>query len=677
MKTVAADNLEPRIVEEGELLWQPDGARVASSRMTTFVDWLADGGRSFERYDDLWQWSVDEPEQFWRSIWDFFEVSAEGAPSRVLSSRDMMTARWFPDTRLNYAEHLLRYEEIAGDRVALHHSSEIRSHATISWSELGAQVRRLAQSLRDLGIGPGDRVVSYMPNVPETAVAMMATVAIGAIWSSAAPEFGAKTVVDRFSQIEPKLIFVCDGYTFGGKAFDRRDEVGAIVAALPSLEHIVWLPYLDPTDVLLPQAEGTLHWSQLLEGDAVAAEAFRFERVGSEHPLWILFSSGTTGLPKPIVHSHVGCLLEHYKIMALHADLGPKSVVFFYSTTGWMMWNMTLSGLLVGAAVVLYDGSPVAPEVGALWRIAEETGTTMFGASPSLVQIMEKAGYKPGERHDLSALRSIIVGGAPSTPETFAWFYREVGPNILVNSQSGGTELCSAQVGVVPSLPVYAGEMQARLLGMDVDVWDEEGNSLRDEVGEMVMKTPFPSAPLFFWNDPGGERYRQSYFEDFSGIWRHGDLCKINARGGVYVYGRSDATLNRYGVRIGTAEIYRTLAQFDEVADAIIICAEYPDGSYYMPLYVAMQPGQVLDAGLRTRIAEALRRDNSPRHVPDAIIGAPGIPYTLTGKRMEVPLRRIFQGAPAEKVASRDVMANPAILDWYVEASLEHAISTG
>ncbi|MEC9364343.1 MAG: acetoacetate--CoA ligase [Pseudomonadota bacterium] len=655
---------------EGELLWTPRPEFAEASNIARFQRWLRrERGLDLPDYDALWRWSVNEIEAFWGAVWDYFDVQSSTPYQAVLSERRMRGAKWFEGSQLNYAEHLLRHEAEAPERIALHHLSELRPLARMSVAELGGQVRRLATALRELGIGPGDRVVSYLPNIAETAVAMMATMAVGAVWSSAAPEFGVQTVVDRFAQIKPKLLFAADGYRFGGKDFSRTAEVRRIAEALPTLQTVVWLPYLDAGAVApVPQARS---WASLLDRPAVAREAFRYEHVPYDHPLWVLFSSGTTGLPKAIVHSHVGALLEHLKLTHFHFGLGPDSAMFFYSTTGWVMWNLVLSSLLTGGAAVLYDGSPAHPQPDLLWKLAADTGTTFFGASPTFIQMMEKAGLRPGERFDLSKLDAIMVGGSPSTPETFAWLYDCVKRDLWVTSQSGGTEIASGFVGASPTLPVYAGEIQRRMLGMDVHAWSDDGEELVDEVGELVVTRPFPSAPLYFWNDTDGRRYQEAYFDVFHGpdgedVWRHGDFIKINARGGCYIYGRSDSTLNRYGVRIGTAEIYRAVEQIEGIADSLIVCCEQSGGRFYMPLFVRLKDGAALDEAMIRAINTRLRQDCSPRHVPDEILVVPQIPYTLTGKKMEVPVRKLLMGWPLEKAASRDAMMNPAAIEPFV-----------
>ena len=655
-------------VVEGELLWTPSPDFVAESQVSRFIAWLRDTrGLSFADYEALRVWSVTEIEAFWGAVWDYFQIQSDTPYTQVLDRRSMPGAKWFEGARLNYAEHLLRHEaKAAPGEIAIHHLTENRPLAGLSWQDLGGQVRVLATRLRALGIGPGDRIVSYMPNVPETTIAMIATLAVGAVWSSAAPEFGTKTVVERFAQIEPALIFVCDGYRFGGKDFDRGAEVRQIVASLPSLRHVVWLPYLHP-DRSEPPVAGALSWTEMLSGPEVSRETFSYTRVAADHPIWVMFSSGTTGLPKAIVHGHAGVLVEHFKVTSFHMNLAPGRVMFFYSTTGWMMYNIVVAALLNGAAAVQYDGSPVHPDLDLLWKMAADTKAMTFGASPTFVQMMEKAGLKPGEKFDLSSLRSVLLGGAPSTPETFKWFYDNVKQDLWVTSQSGGTELCSGFVGASPTLPVYAGEIQARCLGMDVRAWSDEGKELFDEVGELVCLKPFPSMPIYFWGDTEGKRYHEAYFDVFPGVWRHGDFIKINRRGGCYIYGRSDSTLNRFGVRIGTAEIYRAVEQVEEIADSLVVCCELEGGHFFMPLFVRLKPGFALDDALIKKITAKLRLDCSPRHVPDKTYVVEQIPYTLTGKKMEVPVRKVLMGWPLEKAASRDAMMNPASIDWFVD----------
>jgi acetoacetyl-CoA synthetase len=655
-------------VTEGELLWTPRAEFAQKSELAAFMRWLdEERGLKFADYEALRLWSVTEIEGFWAAIWDYFEIESDAPPTQVLDSRKMPGAKWFVGSRVNYAEHLLRYEAhaVAGE-IAIYHATETRAPASMSWQLLGGMVRKLATKLREMGIEPGDRIGSYMPNTPETTVAMIATIAVGAIWSSAAPEFGTKTVIERFAQIEPKLIFLCDGYSFGGKSFERLSEAAQIVASLPTLKHAVWFPFLHPEYPTPPMPMG-LRWAELFAGPEVPRETFKYTRVECDHPIWVMFSSGTTGLPKAIVHSHVGVLVEHLKVTSFHMNLGPGRAMFFYSTTGWMMYNIVVAALLTGASAIQYDGSPVYPDLDLLWNLAAQTEATGFGASPTFVQMMEKAKLEPGKKFDLSKLESVLLGGAPSTPETFKWFYDNVKEDLWVTSQSGGTELCSGFVGACPTLPVYAGEIQARNLGMDVHAWSDDGKPLIDEVGELVCTKPFPSMPIFFWNDTDGKRYHEAYFDVFPGVWRHGDFIKINQRGGCYIYGRSDSTLNRFGVRIGTAEIYRAVEQVEEVADSLVVCIELDGGNFFMPLFLQLKPGKALDEALIKKISAKLKQDCSPRHVPDKMVPVDEIPYTLTGKKMEVPVRKILMGWPLQKAASRDAMMNPGSIDWYID----------
>lgn len=658
----------PNAVKEGQLLWTPPKERVERSQMRAFMDWLERSGalRCDGDYETLRRWSVADVASFWEHCWHYFDVISGTPYTSVLVGSAMPDVQWFPGATVNYAEHLLRPRD--DEEAAVVHLGEAREPACLSRGELRASVRRLATQLRELGVRPGDRVVSYMPNVAEALIAFLASAAIGAIWSSAAPEFGVQTVLDRFSQISPKVLFASDGYRFGGKDFDRSGEVRQILAALPSIEHVVWVPYLNAQTSQESQAPaGALPWSRLMAARDPGADAFAFERVGSDHPLWIVYSSGTTGLPKAIVHTHIGVLLETWVLLQLHFDLGPGKRMFFYTTTGWIMWNIMVSGLATGASIVLYDGHPAQPGPERLWRITAEQGATLFGASPTYVQSMEKAGIRPRELVDLSRLDTVLLSGSPSTPETFAWFYREAKDDLLVASTSGGTDIAGGFVGPSPTLPVHAGEIQCRLLGTDVHAWSEAGEAVVGEVGELVCTQPIPSMPSRFWGDEAKRRYRESYFEQFPGIWRHGDFLKINARGGCYIYGRSDSTLNRYGVRIGTAEIYRVVEQIEEVKDSIVVCCDLDGGQFFMPMFLVLKNGARLDASLGARIAAKLRGDCSPRHVPDRFYQVDEVPYTLTGKKMEVPVRKILMGWPVEQAANLGAMRNPEALGFFIE----------
>jgi acetoacetyl-CoA synthetase len=652
------------MINQGDILWQPDPERVGGAQLTHFMRWLADRGRHFDSYASLWQWSIDDQDAFWGSLWDYFEVIASTPYARVLGSRTMPGAEWFPGANLNYAEHVLRHEREGAD--ALLFLSERRGLTALSWTELGARVRRLSTRLRALGLGPGDRVVAYMPNSPETVIAMLATVSIGAIWANCGPDFGPRGVIDRFLQLEPKLAFCVDGYHYGGKPFDRRPELGTILSSLPSLQNVVYLRQLDPENET-PLTAHTIFWEEAISGPAVPREAFQFAQVPFAHPLWILFSSGTTGLPKPIIHCHGGMILEQMKALTLMMDLHPGERMFFFTTAGWMMWNFLVSALLVDVVPVLYDGNPAYPEPDVLWDMVEKTGTSYFGASPTYAGILEKAGIVPKDRYDLSNLKSIMLAGSPVTAEVMAWFYRNVKPDAWAYSGSGGTDLCTGIVGGVVLQPVYAGEIQGRQLGVAAFAFDERGRTVVDEVGELVITKPLPCMPVGFWNDADGSRYRESYFDQYPGVWRHGDFFKVNARGGCFVLGRSDATLNRHGVRIGTAEVYRALVEVPEIEDSLIVNLDLPGGGFFMPLFVKLRSGLVVDDSLRDKVRACMRNTYSARHVPDKVYQVDAIPYTLTGKKMEVPVRRILMGVPVEKAANRAAMSNVDSLDYFIQ----------
>ena len=651
------------MIKEGEILWTPDAARIEHANVTALIRWLErERDLSFGDYLRLWRWSVEDIESFWGALWEFFEVEASSAYRQVLGRRAMPGAEWFPGARLNYAQNVLRRERHGG--VALLHASENRPLEPMSWQELAGQVRILATQLRALGVQPGERVVAWMPNIPQTMIAMLAATAIGAIWACCSPDFGERGVLDRFAQLSPAVLFCIDGYRYGGKPFDRRGELARILAGLPSVRHVIHLPYLDP-NAAAPRRDA-LSWAEALDRPAVGAADFRFEQVPFDHPLWTLFSSGTTGLPKAIVHGHGGILLETLKNATFHFDLHPQDRLLFFTTTGWMLWNFLASTLATGAIPILYDGSPAYPAPDALWKLAQDCRATMLGASPTYVEQMARAGIVPGERYDLSYLRSISLAGSPATPACMAWFYANVKQDLWVANGSGGTDCCTGFVGGVPTLPVHAGEIQAPSLGVAVKAFNERGESVIDEVGELVLTEPLPSMPVRFWNDPDNRRYRESYFEDFPGVWRHGDFFRINARGGCFVLGRSDATLNRYGVRIGTAEIYRTLSALAEVEDSLIVNLDLPDGGFFMPLFVKLAPGASLEQAA-AKIRDTLSREYTSRHVPDKIIPVPLIPMTLTGKKREVPVRRILLGMEPQKAANVSAMADPRALDFFID----------
>ena len=659
----------PADVREGDLLWTPGPDQVETANLTAFTRWLeAERGLRFTGYRDLWRWSVRDLEGFWQAIWEYFGVESSAPHTRVLADATMPGAKWFPGARLNYAQHMLRHEQPGTD--ALMYVSETTPLTGMPWETFAGQVRILATRLRELGVRPGDRVASYLPNIPQAPIAMLAATSIGAIWTSCSPDFGWRGVLDRFAQLEPKVLICVDGYRYGGRDYDRRPELRSIVAGLPSLEAVIHLPYLQPggSEPPVPAGSGVraLRWHGLLDHPPVPASEFRFEQVPFDHPLWILFSSGTTGLPKAIVHGHGGILLEQLKLQRFHMDLRVGDRAFFFTTTGWMMWNFLVSTILNGVRPVLYDGNPAYPDPDVLWRMAQQAEVTFFGASPSYVDGQTKAGVVPGKSYQLEPMRAIMLAGSPVSAECSAWFYRNVKRDLWLATGSGGTDTCCGLVGGVPTLPVYAGEIQAPHLGVAAHAFNERGESVVNEVGEMVITAPMPSMPVRLWGDEDGSRYRESYFSMFPGVWRQGDFFRVNERGGCFVLGRSDATLNRHGVRIGTAEVYAVLDSVDGIDDALIVNLDLPGGGFFMPLFVKLAGNRELDDELRRQIAERLRNEYTPRHVPDEIIQVPEIPATLTGKKMEVPVRKILLGTPPDEAANRNAMADPQALEPFV-----------
>ena len=646
---------------EPKLLWTPSDERIERTTLTRYMRWLEEKhGLHFDGYHDLWRWSVFDLEAFWRSIVDFCGVRFAEGGDRVLGSEAMPGAAWFPGSRLSYAEHVFSGKDPSS--LAIQHASESRELEQLTWGELRAQTAAIANGLRALGVGEGDRVAAYMPNIPETVAALLACASIGAVWSSAAPEFGARSVIDRFAQIEPKVLLAIDGYRYGGKEFDRSELVSRISSEIPSLERVVRLGYLDGSG-----------WE---DGFLGTSESLEFAALPFDHPLWVLYSSGTTGLPKPIVHGQGGILLEQLKKAHLHLDAQPGDRMFWFTTTGWMMWNFIVGMLLSDASIVLFDGNPGYPDMGTLWDLAAESGMTTFGTSAAFVSACMKNGLKPAEGRDLSALKAVGSTGSPLSPEAFEWIYEELGPKPWLFSTSGGTDLCTAFVGGVPTLPVYLGELQARSLGAAVESWDGDGKPLIGEVGELVITRPMPSMPVFFWGDESGERYRDSYFGMYPGVWRHGDWIEITPRQTAIIYGRSDSTINRGGIRMGTSEIYRAVLALDEVVDALVV--DVPrEGNDWMPLFVVLREGASLDEDLERQIKRRVREDCSPRHVPDEIRQISEVPRTLSGKVLEVPVKRILMGTPVDQAASRESLANPEALDYFVELGGESAGSRG
>jgi acetoacetyl-CoA synthetase len=654
-------------ISEGTLLWEPSEEMKQQANITQYVQWLErEKGLHFDDPEKLWEWSVNSLEDFWASLWDYFHITASKPYSAVLIERTMPGAQWFSGAELNYTEHVFRNKTTS--RPAFLFQAESRPLIEISWDELYQKVCTVAQALRAMGVQRGDRVVSYMPNIPETAIAFLASASLGAIWSSCSPDFGTKSVIDRFQQIEPTVLFAVDGYRYNGKAIDRRSTISELQQSLPTLQKTVLVSYLFP-ELSTEGYDNALLWQDL---QPVTSE-LTFEQVSFDHPLWVLYSSGTTGLPKAIVQGQGGILLEHMKNLHLGLDLKTDDRFFWYTTTGWMMWNLLLGGLLVGTTVLLYDGSPAYPDMNVLWKYAEEAGMTFFGTSAGFILACMKAGIEPGKRNDLSRLRGLGSTGSPLPPEGFQWVYDKIKRDIWLASVSGGTDVCSAFLGGSIVYPVCAGELQCRSLGAKIEAFDEYGNPLINEMGELVITEPMPSMPLFFWNDSQNRRYLESYFDVYPRVWRHGDWVKITSRGSAVIYGRSDSTINRKGIRMGSSEIYRVVEDIPEIIDSLVIGIERPGGEYYMPLFVVLKPGKELDDALTTKIREKIRDNLSPHHVPDEVIVIPEVPRTLNGKKLEVPIKKLFMGVPPEKAISVDSMSNPQAMQYFIEFARKFA----
>jgi acetoacetyl-CoA synthetase len=651
------------------VLWTPPDDARTSTRLGQFLTLCeARSGLTFEGYDSLWEWSVDDGlETCWEAVWEFFEIESSMPYRQVLDRRVMPGAHWFEGARLNYAEHVLRGGDGRSDEVALVSISQSRQRVAVTWSELSDQVGRARIGLQRLGVGEGDRVAAYLPNIPETIVAFLATCSLGATWTSCAPEFGVQAVLDRFSQVEPTVLLAVDGYRYGRHDVSRVDELAAIRAGLPSLHGTVMVPYLDPspTGSHGDSADGTIWWDELLADTA----PLEFAQVPPEHPLYVLYSSGTTGLPKPILHGHGGVLLEHFKVLGLHGDMGADDRFFWFTTTGWMMWNLLVSGLLVGAQLVLFDGDPNHDGPETLWQLAADERITWFGGGAPFFTACRRAGITPGERFDLSDLRVVGSTGAPLPADAFRWVYEAVSPDVLLSPISGGTDVCSAFVGGSPMTPVWEGEIPCSYLGAAVRAFDEAGNALVGQQGELVLTQPMPSMPVGFWGDADGSRYRAAYFEHYPGVWRHGDWITITERGSCLITGRSDATLNRGGVRVGTAEIYRVAESIVGVLDSLVVHLEAPDAEDpgTLVLFVVLDAGLELDDEVRGRIRSGLRTGLSPRHVPDELHQVAAIPTTLSGKKLELPVKKILRGGDPDQVASRGALKDPAALDAIVD----------
>ena len=647
-------------IEDIAPLWTPSDETIASANITSYISWLTTRGIEVSNYDELWHWSVDHIEDFWESLWDYFELTYSKKWSAVLTERKMPGAEWFPGVRLNYAENIFARRD--DSKPMLLYKEENTELQEISWAEIEEQTRRLAATLKKLGVEEGDRVVAYLPNIPEAIVALLAVSSIGAIWSSCPPDFGKSSVLDRFSQIEPKVLLAVDGYDFRGKTHDRRPVLAEIQQALPTVEQTVLIDHIskETTDL-----KNTVLWSQALRDADDSALAFA--QLPFDHPLWIVYSSGTTGLPKPIVHGHGGVILEHCKAVVLHNDIEPDDRFYWYSSTGWMMWNYLVGALFAKATLVIYNGSPTYPNANAQFELAEKAGITYFGTSAAFISACLNAGIHPNQDYDLSAIRAVGSTGSPLSTDGFRWIYENINRDLALESLSGGTDLCTAFVGGARTLPIYLGEIQGASLGANVQAFDEKGKPIRNEVGELVITEPMPSMPLFFWNDEGMALYTESYFSMYPGIWRHGDWIQFNDRGGCVIFGRSDSTINRQGVRMGTSEIYRVVESFDEILDSLIIDLEFHGRDSFMPLFLVLKEGVVLNEDLKTRIADRLRRDVSPRHIPNDMLTIDEVPYTLSGKKMEVPIRKILLGMEVELAANLGAMRNPKAIDFFLE----------
>ncbi|MFC7364156.1 MULTISPECIES: acetoacetate--CoA ligase [Bhargavaea] len=646
---------------QGEVIWTPSTQRVEQSVMWDYMAWLKkEKGVEVRDYPELWKWSVEQVEAFWESVWEYSGVVGDPSYTTVLEGDSMMEAKWFQGASLNFTENVFSNRE--ANRPALYARSEFLPTRSISWVELEKQVASVAKNLRDLGVKPGDRVAAYLPNIPEAAIAFLATASIGAVWSICAPDFGSDSVVTRFGQIEPVVLIAVDGYSYNGKKFDKRGDVEDIRKQLPTVQHTIFVPYIQE-DV----PEDCTPWDSLLGEDVPLAA----ERLPFSHPLWIVYSSGTTGLPKPIVHSHGGIVLETKKMMTIQHDLGPDDVVFWFSSTGWIMWNLLVGSWQAGSTIVLYDGSPSYPDMNILWDLAEETGITFFGTSAPFIASSLKMGVSPKEKHDLSKLKSVFSTGAPLTAESYRWVYDHVKSDVWLVSVSGGTDIAGGFVGGVPIDPVRIGEIQGRCLAVAAEAFDEQGNALTDEVGELVITKSMPSMPIYFWGDQNNERYHESYFDTYPGIWKHGDWIKIDCEGRCIIYGRSDSTINRSGVRMGTSDLYRVIAGVDDVFDSLVIDLEMIGKTASLLLFVVLKEGADLDENLAGQIKKQIRDQLSPRFVPDRIYEVSDIPKTLNGKKLEVPIRKLLLGFEAERVINPDSMSNPESLPFFMELAGE------
>ena len=650
-------------MSDQSVLWRPTPESIRQSKLKQFEEWLVSRHNlQFGNYQEMWRWSVENPGFFWECCWNYFNIISDTPYQAALQGNEMPFVRWFEGARLNYAEHIFRQRN--STHPALIFQSEQQATREIGWQDLERQVGRLQQFLIRQGITEGDRVVAYLPNIPEAIVAFLAVNSIGAVWSCCSPDFGVPSVIARFQTIEPKLLIAADGYRYNGKAYDRTEAIEEIRREIPSIKQTLLIPHLN--DGSTSSLSDTISWRELDEVPE-PANGLSFTRVPFDHPIWILYSSGTTGKPKAITHSHGGVLLEHLKYLILQNDVHPGERFFWFTTTGWMMWNFLQASMLAGGVPVLYDGSPGYPDMDVLWKMAADLRIQHFGVgAPYLVANM-KQGRQPGGDFDLTNLRSIGSTGAPLPPEAFDWVYDAVSSDVWLCSMSGGTDICTAFVGSCPYLPVERGLIQTRALGCALFAYDETGKRVVGELGEMVVEQPMPSMPIYFWNDEHNTRFLSSYFEQYPGKWRHGDWIRIFDNGALLIQGRSDATLNRKGIRIGTAEIYAALDALPEIVDSMVLNLEKEDGGDVMPLFVKLAEGMQLDEELRRRVSKTIRSKCSPRHVPDEILSVPDIPYTLSGKKMEVPVKRILLGMNSGNALNKDVVRNPGAVEFFLE----------
>ncbi|MGM9950893.1 MAG: acetoacetate--CoA ligase [Lysinibacillus sp.] len=647
---------------DGKILWQPTEDDIANSNITHFQNWLKEHKQlDFTSVQALWKWSTDELETFWAYVWEYGEVKASTPYEEVLSDRRMPGAQWFKGAHLNYAEHSFR--QAVPDKTALIFQSEHKKYTEVSWAELQQKTAAVAQYLKERGVKKGDRVVAYMPNLPETVIAFLACASIGAVWSSCSPDFGANSVIDRFKQIDPVFLFAIDGYQYNGQLHNKKEVVERIQQEVPSIRETILIPYMDC--IPLGELQYTTSWATVLDREA----ALSFEQVPFDHPLWILYSSGTTGLPKPIVHGHGGILIDQIKTLMIEQNLTENDRMFWFTTTGWMMWNLLLGGLVVGSTIVLYDGSPSYPNLGVLWDYVNKSETTMFGTSAAYIDVCMKFGFKPNDHFPLTNLHSILATASPLTANAFTWVYGNVKDDIWLASTSGGTDVCTAFVGGSPVLPVRAGIIPTRTLGVKVESYDENGNPLYNDVGELVVTAPMPSMPLFLWNDENNERYLESYFDMYPNIWRHGDWIQINDDGSCVIYGRSDSTINRSGLRMGTSEIYKIVEAMPEIMESLVIDLEYSGKESFLPLFIVLKPEASFTEELKQTINRRIRKNLSPRFVPDAIYEIKEVPKTLNGKKLEVPVRKILLGKDLHSSINRDAMANPHSLQYFIDFS--------